>query len=104
VGHLEIAGALGMHRAAHFEVLNKDELLRLQQTIASLLGNEQPPRSEPIPERRLYSVRETCQICNLSAASFWRRVKEFELRKIGRRTFITAESVERFLHSLPKVG
>jgi len=31
-------------------------------------------------------------------------VKEFELRKIGRRTFVTNESVERFLYSLPKVG
>jgi hypothetical protein len=40
----------------------------------------------------------------MSPASFWRRVKEFELRKIGRRTFITNESVERFLYSLPKVG
>ena len=61
-------------------------------------------RLSSIPERRLYSVRETCQLCNLSPASFWRRVKDFDLRKIGRRTFVTDESVERFLVSLPKVG
>jgi len=58
----------------------------------------------PIPERRLYSVRETCQLLNLSPASFWRRTEEFDLRKIGRRTFVTNESVERFLVSLPKAG
>jgi hypothetical protein len=28
-------------------------------------------------------------------------VKEFELRKIGRRTFVTHESVGQFLSSLP---
>jgi hypothetical protein len=92
-----------MHLAP-YDRLTKAELLRLQQDIAFLLDKEQPPRSEPIPQRRLYSVRETCQICNISPASFWRRVREFELRKIGRRTLVTAESVERFLYSLPKVG
>jgi hypothetical protein len=78
----------------------KEELRRLGQAFAAFLGE----RGEPIPERRLYSVRETCQLCNMSPASFWRRVQEFEIRKIGRRTLITAESVERFLHSLPKAG
>jgi hypothetical protein len=78
--------------------LTKDELSRLRQAFAALLHE----RGEPIPERKLYSVKETCRVCNMSPASFWRRAKEFELRKLGRRTFITADSVERFLHSLPR--
>jgi hypothetical protein len=82
------------------EGLTKEELLELQRTIANILGGR---RSLSVPQRRLYSVRETCQVLNMSPATFWRRVKEFELRKIGRRTFVTDESVERFLYSLPKV-
>lgn len=92
-----------MHLAP--QELTQDELLKLQQTIGALLTKRRSPiPGQSVPKRRLYSVRETCQLCNLSPASFWRRVKEFELRKIGRRTFVTDESVERFLNLLPKVG
>jgi hypothetical protein len=100
VGHLDIAGDPAMYLSAQLEQLSKEELA----TLVALLSKVQSQRSEPIPQRRLYSVRETCQLCNMSPASFWRRVQEFKIRKIGRRTFITAESVERFLHSLPNVG
>jgi predicted DNA-binding transcriptional regulator AlpA len=82
-----------MHPGRH-ERLIEEELRTLRQKIEAL-------SERGVPERRLYSVRETCQICNLSPATFWRRVKEFELRKIGRRTFVTHESVNQFLSSLP---
>jgi hypothetical protein len=54
-----------------------------------------------IPQRRLYSIRELCQITHMSHATAWRRIGEFDVRRIGRRTFVTAESIERFLDSLP---
>jgi predicted DNA-binding transcriptional regulator AlpA len=74
----------------------KEELRRLRHKIDALLDKTQRQ------ERRLHSVKQTCQICNMSLATFWRRAKEFELRKIGRRTFVTDESIERFLSSLPE--
>lgn len=93
----EITGDPRMYLAP-YAGLTEEEIRRLHQKIDALLAEVR------VPERRLYSVRETCQIVNLSPASFWRRVKEFELRKIGRRTFVTKESIERFLSSLPTVG
>ena len=57
-----------------------------------------------IPERRLYSIRELCQLCHMSHATAWRRIGEFDVRRIGRRVFVTAESIEAFLTSLPKIG
>ena len=57
-----------------------------------------------IPDRRLYSIKELCQITNMSHATAWRRIGEFDLRRIGRRVFVTAESVEHFLSELPKAG
>jgi hypothetical protein len=54
-----------------------------------------------IPERRLYSIKELCQITHMSHATAWRRIGEFDVRRIGRRAFVTAESIERFLDSLP---
>jgi hypothetical protein len=54
-----------------------------------------------IPQRRLYSICELCQITHMSHATAWRRIGEFDVRRIGRRTFVTAESIERFLDSLP---
>jgi hypothetical protein len=55
-----------------------------------------------IPDRRLYAIRELCQLTNMSPATAWRRLGEFDVRRIGRRTFVTAESLERFLAGLPK--
>jgi hypothetical protein len=89
------------------QAASSDDLDRRDVAPRFLTGSRRASRrrfSEPVPERRLYSVKETCQILNMSSATFWRRVKEFELRKIGRRTFVTSDSVDRFLHSLPKIG
>jgi len=65
-----------------------------------------PNTHEPIPERRLYSLRETRQIINLSNATIWRRIARGDLDavKVGSRTFIPVESIERFLAELPKIG
>jgi hypothetical protein len=61
------------------------------------------PRSDMrIPERRLYSIKELCQLTHMSHATAWRRIIEFDVRRIGRRAFVTAESIERFLDSLPR--
>ena len=61
-----------------------------------------PPSPEgKIPERRLYSIKELCQITHMSHATAWRRIGEFDVRRIGRRAFVTAESIEAFLDSLP---
>ena len=85
-----------MHLADRSELTQEEQLCRLQRQIAAFLE-----RAQQEPARRLYSVKQTCQILGMSPATFWRRTKEFELRKIGRRTLITAESVEKFLQSLP---
>jgi predicted DNA-binding transcriptional regulator AlpA len=61
-----------------------------------------PSPGDKIPERRLYSIKELCQLANMSHATAWRRIKEFEVRRIGRRVFVTAESIERFLAELPR--
>jgi len=37
----------------------------------------------------------------MSHATAWRRIGEFDVRRIGRRVFVTAESIERFLAELP---
>ena len=54
-----------------------------------------------IPERRLYSIKELCQLTHMSHATAWRRIGEFDVRRIGRRVFITSESIEQFLAGLP---
>jgi hypothetical protein len=67
--------------------------------------NSQKPIPAPnnkIPERRLYSIKELCQLAHMSHATAWRRIGEFDSRRIGRRVFVTAESIERFLAGLPK--
>jgi hypothetical protein len=51
-----------------------------------------------IPERRLYSIKELCQLTHMTA---WRRIGEFDVRRMGRRVFITSESIEQFLAGLP---
>jgi len=63
-----------------------------------------PSLESKIPERRLYSIKELCQLTHMSHATAWRRIGEFDVRRIGRRVFVTAESIERFLAELPKAG
>jgi hypothetical protein len=58
--------------------------------------------SAQIPQRLLYSIRELCQLVHISPATAWRRIGEFDVRRIGRRTFVTAASIERFLNELPR--
>jgi predicted DNA-binding transcriptional regulator AlpA len=79
-------------------------------TYAALKDNlSRPPQSEidkglSIPQRRLYSLKETCQLTHMSRATFWRRMDELDVRRLGRRVFVTSESIERFLAELPKAG
>ena len=95
--NIDTLGEPIMALAPHSGSTQEEQLGRLQQQIAALLDKAREPSSAP----RLYSVKEVCRIAHMSPATFWRRSKEFELRKIGRRTLVTAESVEQFLQSLP---
>jgi hypothetical protein len=40
----------------------------------------------------------------MSHATAWRRIGEFDVRRIGRRVFVTAESIEQFISALPRAG
>ena len=59
-----------------------------------------------MPSRALYSPRETEAILNISHATCYRLIAagKLDARKIGSKTGITAESIEAFLASLPKIG
>ena len=59
-----------------------------------------------IPARILYSVQETETLLSVSHAQLYRLLaaKRLDARKIGSRTFITAESIAEFLASLPKLA
>src|SRR5258708_29297250 len=60
-----------------------------------------PPRKkrELVVPRRLHSVRETCDAAHLSHATAWRLISRGVLRvtKIGRRTFVQDESLQRLI-------
>jgi excisionase family DNA binding protein len=58
------------------------------------------------PVRALYSPKETETLLSVSHAQLYRLIGagRLDARKIGSRTLITAESIEAFLSSLPKVG
>jgi len=60
----------------------------------------------PIPARALYPIKEAQRLLSVSHAGLYRIIKNggLDARKIGSRTLITAESIETFLSSLPKVG
>ena len=53
--------------------------------------------------RALYTPRETQHILSISHAQFYRLVARgaLDARKIGRSTYVTAVSIERFLADLP---
>ena len=59
-------------------------------------------RDEP-PARALYTPRETQYILSISHAGLYRQIGKgaLDARKIGRSTYITAASIERFLAGLP---
>jgi predicted DNA-binding transcriptional regulator AlpA len=61
-----------------------------------------PDNAAPITDRRLLTVRETCRLLSVSPPTFWRRAAQFDLVKVGRRTLVRAESVDRFIDNLPK--
>jgi len=69
-------------------------LLSLDTSPARLLG------------RLLYSPAETEAILGISHATVYRliRVGRLDAKKIGSKTVITAESIERLIAELPKVG
>ena len=66
------------------------------------MGTDNTPRDSTIPHRRLYSIKELCQLTHMSHATAWRRIGEFDVRRIGRRVFVTAESIEQFIAALPR--
>jgi excisionase family DNA binding protein len=55
--------------------------------------------------RRLYSVKETLGLLGIGRTMLYRLMSEqkLEARKLGRRTLIPAEQIERLLASLPKL-
>jgi Helix-turn-helix domain len=56
--------------------------------------------------RALYPIKEAEVILSISHAGIYRLIGagRLDARKIGSRTFIAADSIERFLQSLPRVG
>jgi len=62
--------------------------------------------SAPMPQRALYSPKETEAILNVSHATCYRLIASGRLdaRKLGGKTLITAESIERLVTELPKAG
>jgi hypothetical protein len=59
-----------------------------------------------VPARMLYATKETEALLSVSHAQLYRLIAagRLDARKIGSRTFITAESIVEFLASLPKLG
>jgi hypothetical protein len=58
-----------------------------------------------IPSRALYSPRETESILGISHASLYRLIGSGRLdaRKLGGKTLITADSIERLVSEMPRV-
>ncbi len=56
--------------------------------------------------RALYSPRETEQILGVSHATLYRLIaaRRLDARKLDAKTVITAQSIERLLAELPRVG
>lgn len=61
---------------------------------------------DQIAARALYSPRETQQIIGISHATLYRLIaaEKLDARKLGGKTLITADSIERFIAELPKIG
>lgn len=60
----------------------------------------------PVPARALYSPRETEHILGVSHATLYRLIAtgRLDARKLGGKTLITRESIERLIAELPRVG
>jgi Helix-turn-helix domain len=56
--------------------------------------------------RAFFSPKETEAILNISHATCYRLIKaqKLDARKLGGKTLITVESIERLVTELPKVG
>jgi hypothetical protein len=61
--------------------------------------------SPAVPARMLYATKETEALLSVSHAQLYRLIAagRLDARKIGSRTFVTAESIAEFLASLPKL-
>jgi hypothetical protein len=59
-----------------------------------------------MPARMLYGTKETEALLSVSHAQLYRLIGagRLDARKIGSRTFITADSIVEFLASLPKLA
>lgn len=57
-------------------------------------------------ERRLLSVREVRDQFNQSHVGVYRRINagDFEAIKVGKRTFLTRESIERYFANCPRIA
>jgi excisionase family DNA binding protein len=62
--------------------------------------------STSVPNRALYSPKETEAILNISHATCYRLISadKLDARKLGGKTLITRESIERLIAELPRVG
>ena len=62
--------------------------------------------SNSAPARAFYSPKETEAILNVSHATCYRLIAagKLDARKLGGKTLITAESIERLIAELPKLG
>lgn len=60
----------------------------------------------PDDTKLLYGPTEVQHALGIGHSKFWELVKAgvFDVRKIGRRTLITAESLRRFAADLPKAA
>jgi len=63
-------------------------------------------RAAQAPARALYSPRETESVLGISHASLYRLIAagRLDARKLGSKTLITAESVERLIAELPRLA
>lgn len=55
-------------------------------------------------DKLLYRASEAQRALGIRHSKFWELVKAgaFDVRKLGRSTFVTAESLRRFAENLPK--
>jgi excisionase family DNA binding protein len=62
--------------------------------------------STSAPARVFYSPKETEALLNVSHATCYRLIAagKLDARKLGGKTLITVESIERLVAELPKVG
>lgn len=69
----------------------------------STLAYANPPKIANNPPKRLYEVQEIIAITSLGRTSIYKAIGEGLLiaKKFGKKTLITAESLESFISSLP---